>query len=115
MLRETLDHLTDQITTVGLTAVDDPRDLNLPGIWITPEHVAVEFLDDLSAGITITVVLVAGDAGLRDSLDQLDHMVQRLAPLGIGDWRATSILLPNHAPQPLPALRGTTTLDWRPE
>lgn len=89
----------------GLTAVSDPRNLALPGAWITPSTITPATLAG-SWRIEWEVYLVAPDNG--DPIHHLGALLdaaRQVAPELTA--RTLTLTLPNHSPDPLPALTFT--------
>lgn len=98
--------LADAIAAVGVRAVVDRRNLNLPGALIELDSVAYTVLGgDVDA--VAAVELLAVDVGQPTSTVQLCEMVDALEPLGLLDT-ATATVSPAGAPI---GLRFTTNLE----
>ena len=111
---ETLTWTCDQLTAAGVAAVIDPRDLVIPGAWVTITGLDVDTLDHSHQTVTVAVTLVAADTGLETAIDQLASMVKTTSAAldQAATWSALTIRLPNHAPDPLPALRASIEIGW---
>lgn len=105
MLTEALAHVRDDLIAAGLNAAIDPRDLRLPGVWVTVDRYKANRLSGTAAGIRVKLLLIAPDQGHAiEDLDQLVATVSTGYPI---EFEAAVVALPNHAPDPLPALVGT--------
>lgn len=104
--------LVAMIEAAGLNATADPRDLELPGVWVSPALIDYDRLDgDVYAG-SWELYLIAPDNGPTVSLDILSDLatvVRRVLPFG--EARSVSVQLSNHSPDPLPALQVTIELE----
>lgn len=112
MLADATGDVVELVTAAGLEATDDPRNLNLPGCWVTPA--AIQF--DRMAGTTGSweLYLVAPDTGPRESLRTLDGMLRQLrGALGasITGARVAGVNLANHGGGDLPALQVSIELE----
>lgn len=105
-----------ELLEVGLHATDDQRDLNPPGVYVTPPIVT---WDKLGAGYTAALDLyaVVPAAGRHEALEQLGPLVDQVRAV----WPALNAfpydLAPLEGTDPLPAYRmplivtvGDTTL-----
>lgn len=113
MLHECVTHVLQELTAAGVTASNDARNLSLPGVWVTPDTFSSDRLVADSASVTLALVLVTNTAG-GQALTDLDELLSEVLTIldPNPDWTAASIRLPNHSADPLPALRGSITLDW---
>ena len=115
MLNPALAYVVDELDVVEVNATTDPRDLVLPGVWITPEKVT---RDTLAGGSTVTVavIAIAASSSTPKAVADLDHLLASIATWSEAPatWQAATIRLPNHAAEPLPCLRGTIELTVTP-
>lgn len=103
---EALDSVRAELSSVGIRAEVDPRDVNPPGAWIalnTIDHATV-----VCGGSTIRthVYLIVPDNGVAESTTQLNEML--ISALRVFDpddsTTPTTVQLPGGG-NPLPALR----------
>ena len=88
---------------LGVRAVTDPRDLDLPGAYLAPNEIATPTLDGTSLTVSWDVYLIAPDNGAH--IAALGDLLDRIHPLTIGKKiRPQGLTLPNISPDPLPAL-----------
>lgn len=115
MLSTALAHVVDELDVVEVHATTDPRDLVLPGVWITPEQVTCETLAGVST-VTVAVIAIAASSSTAKAVADLDHLLAGIAAWSEAptSWQAATIRLPNHASEPLPCLRGTVDLTVTP-
>jgi len=100
-----LQDIADQITAAGVPATTDPRNLNLPGAWVTPGTVSFDVLDAQTAFMRFDVYLVAPDHGAVHSLNALgEQLAQLRTALPIGEAQPVMVNLPNHGADAMPAL-----------
>lgn len=98
----------------GVNIEADPRDVTLPGIWITPDLIQVNTLDQGSKRVQYELTFIAGDSNTVTALDELDALLDSwmaanpTAPLD--DLRPVTVTMPSQAADPLPALQTTITL-----
>ena len=116
MLAETLDYVVDTLVAAGVPASTDPRNLTLPGVWVTPDTLTLDTLDGAAATVRVSLVIIgtgSGPAAAVVDLDRLLALVVDTLPVS-SDWSAASIRLPNQSAEPLPALQGSIVLEWTP-
>lgn len=109
---DALTYVRDQLAGAGVAAVLDTRDLNLPGAWVEPNTLTPAYLDG-GMDASVTVVLVVPDSGPVESLNMLTDLLTLVlegTSLQVPEVEATRARLENHSPDPLPALRFTTTV-----
>lgn len=104
--------VADKLIAAGLPAVHDPRDLNLPGAWVTPGELTLNRLSPGAGEIDVIIALIAPDAGGSDTLTMLDAMLAKAiaADVGISSVEPGTVQLDNHAPGSLPALIATVNI-----
>ena len=86
----------------GLHVVTDPRDLALPGAWITPSTISPATLSG-TWRVEWEVYLVAPDNG--DPIHHLSGLLEAARKVFPElTARTLTLTLPNHSPDPLPAL-----------
>ncbi len=112
-MREAVAMALRTLDDLGLKAQADPQLLDLPGVWVTPSAVSWPTLAHARALIALDVVLISRNLGVNTDIDTLDTLMIEVGhALNIRDWQADVITLPNHSPDPLPCLKGTTTIEW---
>lgn len=113
MITDACEFVADQLTAAGLTAVHDPRDLNLPGAWVTPGEITLNRLQAGTGQVDVIIALVAPDAGGASTLRILDDMLGKAiaADVGVTSVEPGTVQLENHAPGGLPALITTVSID----
>lgn len=111
-IRDALERVAGDLTTAGVPAVVDPRELNAPGAWVT---VAPISYDRLAAGVRTLqadVFLIARDLGTPDALDALADMLDLAAGVfPLGEITPTNLANDNLGGDPLPALQFRITLE----
>lgn len=101
------------IESGGLDASADPRNLTIPGAWVQPTGRDFDRLDAETYTATWSLYLVAPDNGPLDSLDTLDDLAAQLLAVlpDLGAGAVVGVQLPNHSPDPLPALQFTVEME----
>ena len=90
--------------SAGIRAAIDPRDLDLPAVWITPETISAPTLSGDPLSITWAAYAIAPDTG--DPTDTLSRLVDDLTALFPGlTFRSAGIVVANQSPDPLPSLQ----------
>lgn len=101
--------ITDRLTAAGIEAADDARSLNLPGVLVSLQAIEAETLKRTHT-VSLEVALIApGGLPAMDTLEVLgelhDHAESALEDIAsLGRVEAQALILPNHSPDPLPAL-----------
>jgi len=113
MIKTACDWVADRLRAAGLTAEHDPRDLNLPGAWVTPGELTLNRLAKDAGEIDVIVALIAPDAGGSSTLTILDDLLSKAieADIGISSVEPGTVQLENHAPGGLPALITTVSIE----
>jgi len=113
-IAETLAEVADTLTAAGVPTAVDPRDVNIPGGWVTVGPIGFDYLSSGVRTIAVDVFLIARDTGTPDSLGALGDMLDRviLAGIPVGDVTPQPVALANHAGDPLPALTFRLTGDY---
>ena len=104
--------LAEAVTAAGVPATVDPRDLVLPGALIKPTVIERDrvYLGHLT--VTCEVLLIATNDGIAADLATLDGLTDRQSAVIPGrEIEVVSIKLDNHAADPLPAYKITTTVE----
>lgn len=110
---ETLTHTVDRLTAAGIEATVDPRDLNLPAVWVTIDRLDLNRLSGDAATVTIGLTAIAPDSGNPTALTDLDDLVAAVdAEFAGRSWDPRAVMLPSQSTTPLPALYTTITLEW---
>jgi hypothetical protein len=105
-IADAAEQIAADIRGLGINAEVDDRDLDLPGVWVTPGTIAFDYLDRTAYTITWELWLVAADNGAADALETLGEVLDIIAaPLAITDATAQGVVLRNFGADPLPALR----------
>lgn len=101
------------LTAANVNAVADPRDLELPGIWVTINQVDFAALSGERYEMAFDCYLIAMDNGVPASLDQLSDQLTALTAAVNGNVSAQpiTVTMPNHSADPLPALLVTITTE----
>lgn len=112
MITEAVTFVSDRLTAAGINATTDPRDLNLPGAWVTPGEFTLSRLQKAAGEVEVIIALVAPDAGGIETLNILDDLLTKAidAEVGINSIEPGTVQLENHAPGGLPALVATVTI-----
>lgn len=106
-----LAHVVDALTAAGIPATIDASQIQIPGAWVTLESIEPHTLAGGSL-VTAQVVLVAMHPNAAHAFDALDQMAAAASQaLGDQTWAAESITLPNHSPDPLPAIAASIELE----
>lgn len=79
MILEKLTEIEDALLDAGLSATVDPRELNPPAAWVSANR-AVDQTLCLDPIITVDVVLIAPDNGIRPAIAKLDEMLSAAMP-----------------------------------
>lgn len=104
-LLATVQGIVDLLNSVeGLHAVLDPRDINPDCIYVDIESLSHEFLCG-SADATLKLMLITGDVGKAQALQNLSEMLDKLLTVLTpdGDTQVGSTTPPG-SPNPLPIL-----------
>jgi hypothetical protein len=114
-LLEALQDLTAQIQALGINAVYNPQDLNLPGAWVTPGAIEYDILDTDNYSMAFDVYLIASNNDVTGSLVDLSEMVDKLRiAFAVPEATPVSVDLKNHGgamPALLVTLQTTITKD----
>ena len=109
-LSAALTAVVDALTAAGINATTDPRDLSLPGAWVTVHDV----IDPtLCGGYTVRadVCLMAGDTGAPHSVEALGQLLDLAAQVLTFDEPVRPMTVTPPGVAPTPALVITTTTD----
>lgn len=114
MFTEAIKHLQKQLQQAGLSAAIDPRDLVLPGIWLTPDTGSARSLSGNFGEVTIKLACIVANRGANTDLAELDKLIDKTEnAVSPSSWRIEAISLPNLSADPLPAASCTITIEWR--
>lgn len=104
-------YVVDLLTAGGVSAAGDPADLNVPGVWVTPEAYAATQLNGRTQ-VTLTATLVAASRDQGQAVADLDALADAMTAAGfpVTDVTAVTVVLPNHNPGGLPGYQTTITL-----
>lgn len=95
----------------GINAVTDPRNLELPGAVVMPETIVANRLAAGVLDIDWEVYLVAPDT--ENPFNILGEMLETISQhYLLANVQVQSLTLPNHSPDPLPALNFTLRLEY---
>lgn len=116
MLTEACTHALDVLRGAGLAAALDPRDLTIPGVWITVDTATRDRLDQDSGTVVVQLVAVGSGSGHSVALVELDQLLAAVdAAVTVDDgWRGSAIRLPNHSQALLPCMRASLTIEVSP-
>lgn len=96
--------ILDALRSAGIRASIDPRDLDLPAVWITPETISTPTLSGEPLLITWTAYAITPDTG--DPTDHFSRLVDDLAGIFPGIvFHSAGIVVANQSPDPLPSLQ----------
>lgn len=103
-----LEAVVAELTAEDIRASTDGSGLNLPGVWVSIDHLEPDMLDG-SGSVLVALNLVAANTVTRTAYQQLDQLlsaVLNLRPvLAVeGDVVPESVILPDN-PQTLPSYR----------
>lgn len=107
-LTDSLGTIVDALTEVGIAATTDPRDLVVPGAWVTVNDVTDPMLCG-GATVRAAVCLIASDNGAPYSLDALGDLLDKALPAVTIDEPARPMTVTPPGRGPLPALVIITT------
>ena len=77
MIIEKVEAVREAIAAGGIPAHLDARDVHPPAAWVSAVR-AEDFTMCMEPTVTVDIVLIAGDAGIRHSLTALDEMLDDL-------------------------------------
>src|SRR5690349_10465001 len=103
-----LESVVTELQAADIRATTDGSALNLPGVWVSVDHLEPELLDG-SGSVLVALNLVAANIVTRTAYQQLDELlvaVMSLRPTMAveGDVVPESVILPDN-PQTLPSYR----------
>jgi hypothetical protein len=109
-LVQALDAVVAALRSTGMQATTDPRDLSIPGAWVTVHDVTETTLCG-SLVIRADVHLIAGDMGSPQYLRDLDTLLdQAMGVLTLEEPARPAVSTPSGV-GPLPSLIVTTSTD----
>lgn len=100
--------VVDALTAAGINATTDPRDLTLPGAWVTVHDIVAP---TLCGGYTVRadVCLMVADTGAPHAVDALGRLLDAAATVLTFDEPVVPMTVTPPGAAPLPALVITTT------
>lgn len=100
--------VVDALTAAGINATTDPRDLTLPGAWVTVHDV---INPTLCGGYTVRadVCLMVADNGAPHAVEALGQLLDRAAEVLTFDEPVQPMTVTPPGAAPVPALVITTT------
>lgn len=109
-LKRSLDAVVEALRSAGIRASTDPRNLRLPGAWVTVHDITDP---TLCGGLTIRadVCLITGDSGAPLNLDKLGQLLDAAVTVLTLDEPARPATVTPPGMAPCPALVITTTTD----
>lgn len=115
-IRAALADVAARLESAGIPAAVDPRELAVPGAWVTVGPIGFDRLDGDTRTLQAVVYLLTRDTGTPDALDYLAEMIDAAAGiLPVGDVTPQTLALPNQSGDPLPAAVFTVDLEITPE
>ncbi len=110
-IADAVDEVLGRLAAAGVSATPDPRDLNLPAVWVTVDGVSTRLLAAGVALVDLTLVAIVPDTGIPGTLDDLDDLVVAVeAAFPALEWETRAVALPSMGKTPLPALSTTIQL-----
>lgn len=109
-LADALDRVVTALVDGGINATTDPRDLVIPGAWVTVHDV----IDPTLCGgysVRADVCLISADNGAPFANDALGHLLELSAQVLTWDEPVRPMTVTPPGVAPLPALVITTTTD----
>lgn len=105
--------LKAQLEALGLDVAIDPRDVTIPGVFITP----ATFKFDRLAGSTGSAdwsLIILGPYDVESALSDLGDRITLIAGAGfdLGEVSVVSITDPTISRDPIPALSTTLRTEW---
>lgn len=112
MLGQAAQEVADGLSAIGIPAVVDARDLQLPGAWVTPSSVGYDYLGGGRFAVAWDVYLIERDIPQVQALDSLGAMAEKVAArFGHVDFNPQTVTIANQSPDPLPCLLVTLNSD----
>ncbi|PCE13990.1 hypothetical protein AUC47_04905 [Microbacterium sp. SZ1] len=113
MIAQACGFVAEKLTAAGIPTTHDPRDLNLPGAWVTPGEIDLNRLGKGAGDYEVVIALIAPDAGGLSTLTMLDDLLAKAITAGVGltTVEPGTVQLENLAPGSLPALIATVTIE----
>lgn len=72
-------HIVDALSTAGISAAADPRDLSVPGVLVLPHSIELQSLDGSWAVVTWDLILIAAASGMPHALNDLGDLVSQVS------------------------------------
>lgn len=107
----------ETLNEANIPATANPQRLDLPGAYIMPNQISFPVLAGTNhAEVILDIVLIGRGLDLDSDIDNLDQLALEVSDLLlIDEWSADTILASNYSPDPLPALVGQFTYQWKKE
>lgn len=106
LLGDALTEFVALLVEGGVNAVEDPRDLNLPGVWVTISEIDFDALSGEQYSLAFDCYLITLDTGTGPALNKLGSMLGDLQSAVHQNVSAQpiTVTMPNQSADPLPAL-----------
>lgn len=109
-LADALEGVVKALTDAGINATTDPRDITIPGAWVTVHDITDPRLcGDFT--VRADVFLIATDNGAPLANDAVGELLDTVADVLTFDEPVTPVVATPPGLAPLPALVITTTTD----
>lgn len=113
MFTESVRYLAEMLEKAGVSATFDPRDLTLPGVWLTPESGDFQALSGERGQVTINLACIVPNRGASIDLPALDELITKIENVfSPGSWRIEALNLANLSADPLPAATCKIITEW---
>lgn len=108
-LSAAVDHVVATLTSAGVHAAADPKNLHRAGVWVTPATITWDRLDDTTATCTVDLNLLGTPGDAQDALRTLDALLATVRTVtDIRDIEAVTYPLTGRT---LPGYRGQITVE----
>jgi len=112
MIGQAVRHVVQTLTTAGIHATSDVKNLHRAGVWVTPATGEWDRLDDTTCTVTVDLNLVGPPTDNGDALDTLDELLAKVRTvLDVRTVQAVTYPLPGRT---LPGYRTQLTLEVTP-
>lgn len=113
VLSASASEVIDLLAGAGVRAHTDPRDMDPPCAWISPQEITYPTLAGHPAHITWEVYLIVPDTGAP--LAHMGDLIARTATVLPGlTMRTLGLTVPSLSPDPLPAATFTVETEVQP-